>query len=61
MTPPEDIAIVGMAAIFPGAPNVQQFWENILSKVSAGLHFDDFQWFGLAVFQPMSGFSRDIG
>ncbi|MGH9162317.1 MAG: beta-ketoacyl synthase N-terminal-like domain-containing protein [Vicinamibacteraceae bacterium] len=34
MTSP-DIAIVGMACVFPGARNVQEYWENILAKVSA--------------------------
>ena len=32
---PGDVAIVGMACIFPGAPNVQTYWENIVSKVDA--------------------------
>lgn len=30
-----DIAIIGMACIFPGAPNLRTYWENILSKVNA--------------------------
>lgn len=30
-----DIAIIGMACVFPGANNVQHYWENILGKVSA--------------------------
>jgi len=30
-----DIAIIGMAGVFPGAGNVQQYWENILHKVNA--------------------------
>ncbi|HEV3215448.1 MAG TPA: beta-ketoacyl synthase N-terminal-like domain-containing protein [Vicinamibacterales bacterium] len=32
---PEDIAVVGVACLFPGAPNVGAFWRNILSKVDA--------------------------
>jgi acyl transferase domain-containing protein len=28
----DDIAIVGMAGMFPGAPDVRTFWENILAK-----------------------------
>ena len=28
-----DIAIIGMACIFPKAPNLRTFWENILAKV----------------------------
>ena len=30
-----DIAIIGMAGVFPGAANIQQYWENILHKVKA--------------------------
>ena len=30
-----DVAIVGMACIFPGAANVSEYWQNILSKVDA--------------------------
>ncbi|HEY2765307.1 MAG TPA: beta-ketoacyl synthase N-terminal-like domain-containing protein [Pseudonocardiaceae bacterium] len=30
-----DIAIVGMAGVFPKAPDVASFWENILAKVDA--------------------------
>ncbi|MCF6158425.1 MAG: acyltransferase domain-containing protein [wastewater metagenome] len=29
------IAIIGMSCIFPGAPNVQTYWQNIVSKVDA--------------------------
>jgi acyl transferase domain-containing protein/phosphopantetheinyl transferase len=32
---PDDIAIVGMAATFPQAPDVDTFWGNILAKVDA--------------------------
>lgn len=30
-----NIAIVGMSALFPGARNLQSYWQNILNKVSA--------------------------
>jgi len=30
-----DIAITGMACIFPGAPDVRSYWENIIAKVDA--------------------------
>jgi phosphopantetheine--protein transferase-like protein len=33
--PRGEVAIVGMACIYPGAGNVQQFWENILQKKDA--------------------------
>ena len=32
---PADVAIVGMSAIMPGAPNLRRFFENILDKVSS--------------------------
>lgn len=31
----DDIAIIGMACTFPGARNLQRYWENILAKVNA--------------------------
>ena len=30
-----DVAIIGMAALFPGAPNLTAYWQNILGKVDA--------------------------
>lgn len=44
----DDIAIVGMACIFPGAPDLQRYWQNILSSKDAvsdppaSLGFDEF-------------------
>ena len=34
-TESKDIAIIGMACVFPGAANMRQYWENILHKVDA--------------------------
>jgi 3-oxoacyl-(acyl-carrier-protein) synthase/malonyl CoA-acyl carrier protein transacylase/phosphopantetheinyl transferase len=31
----KDIAIIGMSAIFPGAPDLRTYWENIINKVDA--------------------------
>ena len=31
----ENIAIIGMACLFPSAPNVQTYWQNIVDKVDA--------------------------
>src|SRR5205823_5579747 len=31
----EDIAVVGVACLFPGAPDAGAFWRNILGKVDA--------------------------
>ncbi len=33
--PPVDVAIVGMACLFPGATDLASFWANILGKVDA--------------------------
>ncbi|MHC4455468.1 MAG: beta-ketoacyl synthase N-terminal-like domain-containing protein [Planctomycetota bacterium] len=30
-----DVAIIGMAGVFPKAPDIHKFWENIVSKVDA--------------------------
>lgn len=35
MVEPVDIAIVGMAGLFPKAPSASEFWSNILNKVDA--------------------------
>jgi acyl transferase domain-containing protein/NAD(P)-dependent dehydrogenase (short-subunit alcohol dehydrogenase family)/acyl carrier protein len=34
-TPPQAIAIVGMAAVFPGAKDIETFWSNSLNGVDA--------------------------
>lgn len=31
----DDVAIIGMACIFPGATTVQRYWQNIVSKVDS--------------------------
>ena len=50
---PEDIAIIGMSAIFPGAPSLQHYWENIVSKVSAITDPPDDAWANV-VYDPDS-------
>ena len=30
-----DVAIVGMAAVFPGAPDLDAYWRNITAGVDA--------------------------
>src|SRR5579884_3564481 len=32
---PADVAIVGMSCLFPGAPNLDAYWQNILGKVDS--------------------------
>ena len=48
-----DVAIIGMSCIFPGANDVQTFWENIVSKTDA---VDDApeDWEGLQYYDPSS-------
>lgn len=36
-----DIAIVGMTARFPGAPNLSTFWDNLASGREAATHFSE--------------------
>ncbi|MFC3909337.1 beta-ketoacyl synthase N-terminal-like domain-containing protein [Legionella dresdenensis] len=51
---PQDIAIIGMAGIFPKAENVVQFWQNLCEGVSAiearnhrgNLSFKEERWAG---------------
>src|SRR5687768_14829531 len=31
----EDIAVVGLGCLFPGAPDVATFWRNIVGKIDA--------------------------
>jgi acyl transferase domain-containing protein len=48
-----DVAIIGMACVFPGAQDVQTFWENIVSKTDAvGDAPED--WEGLQYYDPAS-------
>lgn len=48
-----DIAIVGMAGLFPGAPDLRAFWQNILDGVDAVQDASE-QWTG-PYFDPESG------
>ena len=41
---PADIAIVGMASVFPKAKNTQAYWENILTKVDAITEIPSHRW-----------------
>jgi acyl transferase domain-containing protein len=46
-----DIAIVGMACLFPRAPDVQTYWENIVSGVDAIADAPE-DWEGLQYYDP---------
>ena len=38
------IAVVGMAALFPGAPDLEQYWQNILNKVDSIIEVPESRW-----------------
>ncbi|MGH3439346.1 MAG: beta-ketoacyl synthase N-terminal-like domain-containing protein, partial [Sciscionella sp.] len=42
--PPADVAIVGMACVFPGAPDLASFWANIVGKVDAVTEVPEERW-----------------
>ena len=44
MTQKEPIAVVGMAGLFPGADNIEIFWQNILNGVDACAEVDHSRW-----------------
>jgi NAD(P)H-dependent flavin oxidoreductase YrpB (nitropropane dioxygenase family)/3-oxoacyl-(acyl-carrier-protein) synthase len=44
VTPPSNIAIIGMACLLPKAPTVQQYWENILRKVNTVTEIPENRW-----------------
>jgi acyl transferase domain-containing protein len=39
--PAESIAIVGLAGRFPGAKNIDQFWQNLCNGVESISFFSD--------------------
>ena len=44
MTQKKPIAVVGMAGLFPGADNIEIFWQNILNGVDACAEVDPGRW-----------------
>jgi len=49
---PVDVAIVGMGCIFPGAPDVERFWANVLDKVDAVGEVPRTRWDWRAYYEP---------
>ena len=47
-----DIAVVGMAGIFPGAGNIKTFWKNILHQVNSVKEVDPDRWSAADLFDP---------
>ena len=52
--PLEDIAIIGMACVFPGAPDIEAYWHNIVSKKDAICDPPTDSWDATALFDPDS-------
>ena len=44
MTARDDVAIIGMSCRFPGAENVEQFWQNLLDGVDSVREIPDGRW-----------------
>ena len=38
------IAIVGMSALFPDAPNLHQYWDNIVNKIDSIIDVPESRW-----------------
>ena len=38
------IAIVGMSALFPDAPNLHQYWDNIINKIDSIIDIPKSRW-----------------
>ncbi len=47
-----DIAIVGMACVMPGAPDVETFWSNILDGVDSVTEVPESRWVHAAHYDP---------
>ena len=49
-----DVAIIGMACVFPGAPDLETFWHNIVNKVDAITDVPPERWDPEIFFDPTS-------
>jgi PfaB family protein len=49
------IAVVGMACLFPGAPDLKTFWQNIVNKVDATVEVPRDRW----IIEPDSMYNSD--
>ncbi len=66
----EDVAIIGMACIFPGARDLQLYWENIISKVDTvsdppgdwegELSYDQDSWDNNEVYCRRGGYLKEL-
>ena len=53
-----DVAVIGMACVFPGAPDLDTFWHNIVNKVDAITDVPPERWDPDIFFDPKS-FAND--
>jgi acyl transferase domain-containing protein/NAD(P)H-dependent flavin oxidoreductase YrpB (nitropropane dioxygenase family)/NADP-dependent 3-hydroxy acid dehydrogenase YdfG/acyl carrier protein len=60
MTRPNDIAIVGLAAIFPGAPDTDAFWSNIVTGKNAIREIPADRW-DIATYYDPNAVTVDAG
>ena len=58
--PPADVAIVGMACVFPGAPDADTFWANVVGGVDAVTEVPAERWDAARFYDP-EAFTRDAG
>lgn len=49
----DDIAIIGMACVLPGSPNVRRYWQSIIGSVDAIREVGDERWRPADFFDPM--------
>ncbi|HEY2158085.1 MAG TPA: beta-ketoacyl synthase N-terminal-like domain-containing protein, partial [Isosphaeraceae bacterium] len=57
---PGGVAIIGMSCLFPGAPDVDAYWRNILNKVDAVTDPPPESWHNDRYFDSESGESDRI-
>jgi len=50
----DGIAIIGMACLFPAAPDLDTYWQNILSKVDAVIDPPQDSWWAQRFYDPES-------
>lgn len=57
-TPPAEVAIVGMACVMPGAPDLEAFWANVVDGVDSVTEVPTSRWNPDLHFDPDSGAAR---
>ena len=54
-TAQDDIAIIGMACLFPGARDLSAFWQNVVTKVDSVTDPPQSGWGIDVLYDPESG------